>query len=504
MGRYVAVVLAIGVAACGSKKQSEDQGSDPGAGTERSSLIGESTDASAPTPDSGALRFAAGPCGPSPQPGNGRAGGAGADVDGPGVEAGSGKGAPDGLRVPEEPKGTVKVSLKTVDGGLDEAVVRRYLRRYVSRLRFCYQRALSSGPSFGGTVKAKLVIDAEGKVINVGLSGNGRDGLFTCLKSAFASRAFPKPTDGGVLHVTAAVELIPGKDKAGSGRPMRKKRPPRKKPPAVPVASYDYEKVFGVFAAGSGSLQACIEPARATDPAVRGTFGIDFAVGDTGTASAVVVDSLLDDGAKTCIADATSKLAFPTHELKLTQHVRCYFEYGSVPAAESRKGAAVVDATGGGATAALIEPDSLVVIRATPDTTYEAVYKTVSDVRASGARYIAFDAQAGSAWEPAYTPPMPQARFHGDELAREPLHIHITTDAIRVRGAKKVRATDGKHDFDAVGDAMTTLTGKATYAHRTDVAIQADKDVAYATLIRVIRDAVRHGLTHVDLQAPNR
>lgn len=514
MGRWLAVVMVFSVAACGSDRDEAEPATDPGSEADRTSQIVGPTDAAAATPaDSDSLRFEAGPCGPAPHSGTSSAPAGGGDLGGTGGGGGAGApglvvpgptpggGAPAKPRAPKQPRGTVTVSVTEVDGSIHRDIVDRYMRRYSSRLRFCYQRALGNGRGFDANVGAKLIVGGDGKVVKVELDGTNRGTLFSCLEAALTSRAFPKPDDGGITTVNAVVKMKLNDGGGASPVPPVGKGPPA---PRVPVGSYDYEQVFDVFASNVDSLRACVEPAYAADPAARGTLSVAFTVGDTGAAASVDVDSELDDTAKSCLADATSRLAFPTHPLKLAQHVRCNFEYGTLSADEARKTATIIDATAGGAPGAVFQSDRLVVIRATPEAPYEAVYQTVADARASGAVYFAFDAPSGDDWQAAYTPPMPQARYHGDPIERDPLHIHIADDAIRVRGAKKIRAKDGAHDFDGVATAIATLTGKPTYAHRTDVAIQADKDVPYSALIRVIQAAVRHGLTHVSLQAPNR
>ena len=498
----VALVVAFCAGACGSKKDS-NAGDDTDPNVEQVASQADRAIDAAPAGDPGELHVGVGPCG---------LGSKVATPAGDDPSAGAGpKAAPKG-----QASGTVTVTSSKIEGDFDKELVERYLRLYTPRLRFCYQRALAVGQPLAGVVNVVFDVDEAGKVTGPTMTGTDRDNLFACFAAAFESRAFPKP-ENGVVRVHARVVLTAGDEGDPQQLPPKSKRPA---PVDAPVGSYDYERVSAAFAPSTGALRSCLEPPRVSDPALRGTFGIGFTVPASGAPTSIAVDTALDAEVHECIAGVIGKIVFPTHELKLAQNVMCYFEYGAVPPDEARNGAPVIEITAAGVTidgAAVTSVSdalaksvgakpvgSFAVVRAGPDVSYGDVHAVIAQLQAAGVRYIAMDAKAAAGWEAVYTPPAPQARYHGRPLVRDPLHIHISTDAIRVRGAKKIRAKNSKHDFDAVADAMGTLVSKPTYAHRSDVAVQADADVPYSAVTRVIQDAVRHGLTQIDLQAPTR
>jgi outer membrane biosynthesis protein TonB len=91
----------------------------------------------------------------------------------------------------------VKLGEVSVTGQLDKAIVRRYVKRNINRLQFCYERELAKNPGLAGHVVATFTIDPDGKVgaahakafdANVG----------ACIEHALGMIEFPKPKSGSV------------------------------------------------------------------------------------------------------------------------------------------------------------------------------------------------------------------------------------------------------------------------------------------------------------------
>ncbi len=97
-------------------------------------------------------------------------GGAGPPQSGPG----NGR-----LRVPvvagdsNAPTARVLVGQPRVTGGLDPAIVRRYVRRRAPMVTYCYEKQLMVNPSLEGTVATHFAIGPDGVVVNA--SANGFD-----------------------------------------------------------------------------------------------------------------------------------------------------------------------------------------------------------------------------------------------------------------------------------------------------------------------------------------
>lgn len=88
----------------------------------------------------------------------------------------------------------------SVDGPLDKAIIRRYIKRNVQKIQFCYERELANQPTLAGTVTAKFVIGPDGFVASS--EASGMDGaVATCIAGVIKAIEFPKPK-GAKVSVT--------------------------------------------------------------------------------------------------------------------------------------------------------------------------------------------------------------------------------------------------------------------------------------------------------------
>ena len=94
----------------------------------------------------------------------------------------------------------VRIGGVTAAGKLDKNIIRRFIRRNLSRIRLCYERQLVKDPSLAGTVVAKFTIDSSGKVASSNASGLHPD-VDRCVAGAIAAVVFPKPKGGGKVTV---------------------------------------------------------------------------------------------------------------------------------------------------------------------------------------------------------------------------------------------------------------------------------------------------------------
>lgn len=88
-----------------------------------------------------------------------------------------------------------------ISDGLDKATVRRYIRKKLNRMAYCYDKELLSNPQLAGTVKTRFTISPQGKVQGADSSGMG-SALNSCVTSAISSIQFPKTHDGTSTRVT--------------------------------------------------------------------------------------------------------------------------------------------------------------------------------------------------------------------------------------------------------------------------------------------------------------
>ncbi len=90
-----------------------------------------------------------------------------------------------------------------VVGGLDEAVIKRIIKRNTGDIKFCFERRLNARPNLSGVFEAEFYIGANGSVQRSGSSRNtlGDDRLNNCINNSIKSWKFPKPVGGTVVKV---------------------------------------------------------------------------------------------------------------------------------------------------------------------------------------------------------------------------------------------------------------------------------------------------------------
>jgi hypothetical protein len=114
-------------------------------------------------------------------------------------------------RVPRAPQARRRAQMRagalTVGDGLDKNIVRRFFRRSLPRLRFCYEKALAANPKLAGTTVLNLKIKPDGSVTSVKASGLGNKTVETCMIGATRAIQFPKPKNGATVAVNIPFTL---------------------------------------------------------------------------------------------------------------------------------------------------------------------------------------------------------------------------------------------------------------------------------------------------------
>jgi hypothetical protein len=96
----------------------------------------------------------------------------------------------------------------TATAGLDVLVIRRYLRRQLARLKYCYEKRLIVDPGLKGTVTARFTIEASGTVRGSTASGL-HPAVDDCVAEVIMSITFPKPRDGVAVEASYPLEFQP-------------------------------------------------------------------------------------------------------------------------------------------------------------------------------------------------------------------------------------------------------------------------------------------------------
>jgi hypothetical protein len=92
----------------------------------------------------------------------------------------------------------VKIGEPKVKGELDKAIIRRYIKRNIQKLMYCYEKELLAKPKLKGTITATFVIGADGTVTSAKATGLKDAAVEECYGRVIQMIAFPKPKTGEV------------------------------------------------------------------------------------------------------------------------------------------------------------------------------------------------------------------------------------------------------------------------------------------------------------------
>jgi len=92
---------------------------------------------------------------------------------------------------------SVSISQPAVVGSLDKAFVRRYLRRHLASIRYCYEKELLARPSLHGRIATRFTIAPDGKVVAATASGFD-EAVAQCIAGVLRRIEFPASHDATV------------------------------------------------------------------------------------------------------------------------------------------------------------------------------------------------------------------------------------------------------------------------------------------------------------------
>jgi len=102
-------------------------------------------------------------------------------------------------RVAAVPKST-EIGMPRSGDGLDKAIIRRYIKRNLSKISYCYESELLARPGLEGQVHVTFLITPTGGVSQS--TGAGFDSkIASCVAGVIKNIEFPRPTDGGNVQV---------------------------------------------------------------------------------------------------------------------------------------------------------------------------------------------------------------------------------------------------------------------------------------------------------------
>jgi hypothetical protein len=136
---------------------------------------------------------------------------------GSGSGSGYGRG---GLRGRSSPVPTVSVGQPQATGDLDKAIIRRYIKRNIQKLEYCYEKQLLAKPTLKGTVTATFEIASSGLVTSSTAEGVDPE-VSECIAAVIKDIEFPKPKGGGVVEVKYPLTFRPADDAPAAKKPKQ-------------------------------------------------------------------------------------------------------------------------------------------------------------------------------------------------------------------------------------------------------------------------------------------
>jgi hypothetical protein len=130
---------------------------------------------------------------------------------GSGYGVGAGRGGMRGrsAAVPTISIGQPNVIATAGDGELDKAIIRRYVKRNIQKLQYCYEKELLAKPALGGgVVKTQFTITESGLVGTASASGVDPT-VANCMALVIKGIEFPKPKGTGGVTVTYPFTVRP-------------------------------------------------------------------------------------------------------------------------------------------------------------------------------------------------------------------------------------------------------------------------------------------------------
>ncbi|MBA3394456.1 MAG: AgmX/PglI C-terminal domain-containing protein, partial [Deltaproteobacteria bacterium] len=116
---------------------------------------------------------------------------------GSGYGVGGGRG---GMRGRSSSVPTVSIGQPNAQGDLDKAIIRRYIKRNIQKIQYCYEKELLAKSNLSGTVSTQFFITPNGNVASS--TGSGVDPeVANCVANVIKGIEFPKPKGGGGVQV---------------------------------------------------------------------------------------------------------------------------------------------------------------------------------------------------------------------------------------------------------------------------------------------------------------
>jgi hypothetical protein len=272
--------------------------------------------------------------------------GKGACGSGTGIGKACGSGGCGAGRPARKPRARVRQGTPMVTEGLPKEVVRRIVRRYLARMKYCYEKELNTDPDLGGKVMVDFAVNAEGQVTAASAKGLN-PAMEKCLVGAFRAMRFPKPKDVDLMKVRQPLGFIPPEGSvAGTPKPKPVPKPkPRPKPRRKSADAGPPPLEVGQFAehlrANLEPIRNCYQTALTSRPALGGEIHLDIDLQKDGSVVEVMAVAarrdILEGDFSDCVVNTVKALEFPPLS-SAKRELTCSFTFAPSPEAAAAAG----------------------------------------------------------------------------------------------------------------------------------------------------------------------
>ncbi|HEU0030640.1 MAG TPA: AgmX/PglI C-terminal domain-containing protein [Kofleriaceae bacterium] len=255
-------------------------------------------------------------------------GGTGWGTIGTGKYGTIGHGAGTGLRGRSANVPTTSIGQPAAQGDLDKAIIRRYIKRNLQKLTYCYEKQLLVKPKLAGTVNAQFTIGANGSVVDSKASGLDPE-VASCVAGVIKDIEFPKPKGAGVVIVKYPFTFRPAGSTDPAPAPASADPPPPDEPakpadPPKPAPTKPYQPdAHDPLVARRAEIEECLRK----NPRPYGAVVVQLDYDGSGSATQATVHGV-DRAVAECIAKAAKgvKRATPGSGAQ-----RCSLAFGDMP-----------------------------------------------------------------------------------------------------------------------------------------------------------------------------
>jgi hypothetical protein len=472
----------------------------------------------------------------------------GAGVDGAGFGTKYGGGIRQPIKRAAVP--TIAIGKPDVGPGLDKAIIRRFIKRHIQKIQYCYEKQLLLTPGLDGTLSTQFTIKDDGTVTAVTASGF-HPKVASCVADVIKAIEFPKPQGGGSIIVKYPFTF---REAGSDPTPSHNQTPPDQNiyggllgndppppPPTKPTQpSKPTDSVFRPDTAplpdsrhyaaslqnplreATGPLEQCFR----RNPTHVGAVVVDFTYDPAGHVIAAETHGLDDKATIDCV------VAVAKQQVRATPAVtseRCGLVFGRTAITEapgidldvtSKLDGKVVQMNDletalAGPVATPIAIHGPLVMRIVPTVGMDRVYKVLDHVMKSDSDFV-LAADRNNGFELFYQmelPVVPVPRGTGARwnrvksplsdalLDRVTLSLLVTKQGTYV-GVSRVNELTIAATPDKLADALKDEKASAFFADRSDIEIAADREMTYADLTTAIDAAMKAGFTDFQITDP--